>query len=750
MTEPGGTEAVELQARPPQESRFDRFAPWFVLAVSLGFGLVELWSSKDPVVYPNDSAMHFQMVQFALHQLRTGHFPIDAWYPYLGLGSPHLQNYQGLPATLTAAVAAVIGPAHAFGWSLYLLLSLWPISVYWGARLFGLDRWTAAAAAAMSPLLMSTPGVGYEYGSYLWLGWGVWTQLWAMWALPLAWGFTWQAVNRRRYLLPAAFFVALTVALHFLTGYLAAMPVIVLPFLGRTDFWRRLGRAAIIAVGSFCLAAWVVVPVFTHRGYTALNEFLATTSSANSFGAGQILGWLVRGQIYDAGRFPIITIFLGVGLIVCILGCRRDPRLRSLLVLWIVCLVLFFGRPTLGPLLDAIPGSRNMFLRRFVVGVQLSGLLVAGVGVRETARQAMRFVIWLRPRLGTRRWLRALGVAAGLAALAPAWSQVASYASQNSQAVAYQRGQDSTAGRDVGLLVAKMKTLGPGRVYAGLPTNWGAQFEVGEVPVYIYLTSFDVDEVGFTLRTESLMSDPEAYFDDSDLGDYQMFGVRYLILPTGTGPSVAGAKRVLAEGGYSLWMISSISYFQVVDTISSIPENENDVGQASASLMSSSLQTSGRYLTVAFDGKPAPTPTLPIGTNATGAAGYVLAQRDDLLEGKASATVVTRRRAVVLLSSSFDPGWTVTVNGVPAKTEMIAPALVGVAVGPGVHKIAFVWKAFPGYPELFVLAVLTLAAFLVGPVFWRRRRPRILKAEPMTEDAGGGTVTKVDSPTGAQ
>jgi hypothetical protein len=68
-----------------------------------------------------------------------------------------------------------------------------------------------------------------------------------------------------------------------------------------------------------------------------------------------------------------------------------------------------------------------------------------------------------------------------------------------------------------------------------MPSNWGQDFTVGSVPVFKYLESRDVDEVGYTLRTASLMTGPEYYFDDRDASDYRLFGIRYLILPPATG-----------------------------------------------------------------------------------------------------------------------------------------------------------------------------------------------------------------------
>jgi uncharacterized membrane protein YfhO len=86
--------------------------------------------------------------------------------------------------------------------------------------------------------------------------------------------------------------------------------------------------------------------------------------------------------------------------------------------------------------------------------------------------------------------------------------------------------------------------------------------------------------------------------------------------------------------------------------------------------------------------------------------------------------VRTHRRAAVVLSASYDPGWSATVDGHPEPTVMVAPALVAVDVGPGVHTVAFRYGGYGAYVPLFVLALLVLAALGAGTVVaWRRRRP---------------------------
>ncbi len=220
------------------------FGPWIVVALAMAWGLWELRPELRAVPYLDDSSLHEQMVRAAAARISQGHLPLTSWFPYLGLGSPQFLHYQSLPSMVSGAIGTAVDPDTVFRWSLYLLLALWPLAVYWSGRLFGLSRWTAASAAAVAPFLASAAGIGYETKAYVWVGYGVWTQLWASWTLPLAWGFTFRALSSLRAGFFAVLFIMLTVALHYETGYLAFVPLVVWPFIVPSDLWRRLGRAA--------------------------------------------------------------------------------------------------------------------------------------------------------------------------------------------------------------------------------------------------------------------------------------------------------------------------------------------------------------------------------------------------------------------------------------------------------------------------------------------------------------------------
>lgn len=727
-------EATEGAATDP----FPLGPQWLVVAAAVLFNYWFLRAEVLPVAYLNDSSVHQQMVRFATTRLKEGHLPQTSWFPYLGLGSPQFLHYQSLPSTLAGLAGIVIGPNRAFTWSLYLLLSLWPVTVYLGARALRLDRWTAAAGAALSPFIVSTIGVGFESKAYIWTGFGVWTQLWAMITLPLAWGYCWQSISEGRRYLPAIAFASLTVLFHFETGYLALIPLALFPFLAPSALGPRLKRALVVAAGTLAATAWVTVPLLLSARWASINEILRGTPLENGYGARRVLGWLVSGQLMDAGRIPVLTILAGIGLVIGVVRWRRDERVRALLVLLTMSLFLSFGRTTFGPLVDALPGSTDVFMRRFMSGVQLATLSLAGIGAAAVMAGLVSVLLALSgrtrdlerpPSTPTRvRLVWALSMLVALGVLAPAWTQIVHNDRLNASAIADQRVADNDQGAVIAPIIERIRAVGGGRVYAGAPNNWGAHFTVGAVPVFKYLESRDIDEVGYTLRTASLMTDPEYYFDPSNPGDYTLFGIRYLLLPDDRRPPVP-ATSVMERPPYALWELPSVGYSFVARAVGVLSANRANIGIRSVPFLRSPLPDTDRTLLVDFDGStprlgplvPGPAHSSPAASRP-GGAGQVLTERADLGQGSARVLVRLHQRSLVVLSASYDPGWTASVDGRPVATTMVAPALVAVDVGAGTHQVVFSYEGFSYFRPLLILPVAVIAVVVLVDLRNRRRR----------------------------
>ena len=687
--------------------------PHALLGLSVLFPLIALRGETRFAQPLNDSAFHMQMVRWAGGQFDRGRVPLDGWYPWLSLGSSFFHHYQSLPETLTAYTAAATGAPDntTYLWFLYLLLVTWPISVYAGSRLLGWGKWTAAGSAAVASLLVSAPGYGFEWGSYIWSGIGLYGQLWAMWLLPLAWGLTWRSVKDGHRYAAAAIAVALTIACHFIAGYLALLTIGVwVIVLGAGHVLPRLARAAVVAGGAMLIALWVLVPLIEGTTWTNSSEYFRGTVYNDSYGTRKVIGWLVRGQLFDHGRFPVISLLFAAGLVVCVWRARRDARARGLLGVFVLSLILFSGRDSLGPVLGWLPGSADVQFQRFEMGVDLAGILIAGVGVGAGVHALRRLWEQYLPARDA-VLMGAAAIAILVVVLAPAWRERDDFARTSAGYIDTQPTYDATTGRAIDSLLAIVKSHKDGRVYAGLRSNWGQDYTVGYVPMYAWLADHDLDQVGFNFRTlTALSTDSEATFDERNLAQYQMLGIRYLLLPDGHAPPVP-ATLIASAGGSRLYRVATSGYFQVVDRSPAIHADRTDVERASRAWRQSRLADDDVYPGVAFAGFASPAPTV----GGPGKPGAVVSSTSDRVGGVFAATVDARRTAVVLLKASYDPSWTATVDGRPVKPVMMAPSLVGVTVGPGRHFVLLRYAPYGAYPGLFALGILVALALAIVP-----------------------------------
>ena len=386
--------------------------------------------------------------------------------------------------------------------------------VYWSARLLGWSRWVAAAAAVVSPLVVSAPATATSTASYTWQGWGVYSQLWAMWLLPLAWGSRGGPSHTGGRYAAAAAALALTIACHFITGYLARAH--------RRRLGARARRLVVPASGSagrrssssssLLIASWVLVPLIARHEVDDPERVLQGLDLSTTRTAPQkVLRLAVHGarcSTTGASRSS---------------RCSSSPapssaRLRALATRaharssapsCSACSCSSAGRRW-AAVLDLLPGIKDIQIHRFVIGVHLAGILLAGVGLAWILRQAFSLAASMSPA----RFVPLAGViavVAGFVVLSPAWTERAHDDAAAARLIERQRRSDATDGRDVERLAAIVKACGDGRVYAGLRATGGSSTRSETVPMHAYLADLDVDAIGFTFRTiASLSTDPEA------------------------------------------------------------------------------------------------------------------------------------------------------------------------------------------------------------------------------------------------
>ena len=421
------------------------------------------------------------------------------------------------------------------------MLALWPISVFLGARLLSLERWPAAAAALVSPLIVSVTGYGFEHSSYTWQGLGVYTQLWGMWLLPLVWGLTYRAVTRGgKWYAPAALVLALTIATHLMTGYLAVLSIGVWVVLARRGFLRRVGRAAIVAVGGLATAAWVLVPLLADRNYSAQTAYYKGTIFDDSYGAGKILHWLFTGELFDHSRFPIFSLLVAVGFVVCVI---RVPNVRSRArgarhLDAEPPAVLRAGHVGRAVVVNLLPGNGDLQMHRFMEGVDLAAIFSPGVGLVAVARlgrlrdrpraRVVPGPVGLgsaRRRVGDRRAPRCWHARARVERGRGTTTRTARPSSRASASTRSRRRRLRRPGAGGGA-TRRRPDLRRDRA------DWGTNYRIGSVPAFVELENYDADAIGYPFRTvQSLSTDVDASFDETNPSQYQIMNIKYMILP---------------------------------------------------------------------------------------------------------------------------------------------------------------------------------------------------------------------------
>jgi hypothetical protein len=723
---PVPTERPWETTSPRREPRWRRPSSLAALAVGavVAFNLWSLRAEVGAVADLNDGSFQAAYVRWATDRIQQGRTPFDGLFTTLGLGFPAFHHYQVLPHVVTGLVGTVTGADTAYRWSLYLLLALWPVCIYVSARLMGIGLKAAVAAAVVAPFVMSVSGYGFERGSFLWRGYGMWTLLWGMWLMPLALALAWRAIDGRRSLVLAAAVTGFAITSHALTGYEALFIIAAFALVARGRIATRIVRMVAVVGGALASSAWLLIPTFRDKAWTR-NGLPPGTFWTDSYGARKVLGWLVSGELLDHGRWPVLTILAGTGLIATVVRARRDPASRAILTIGIVSLLLYFGRPTFGDLVDLLPAHDDLFLHRMIVGVHLGGILLAGIGLATLARIVVDVARQQLPWPVPAPALAAGVVVLTVAGLAPAWNQIRTYDDVDRQWIEAQRVVDANDGADFATLVALTRTTSD-RVYAGTRQDaLGSTYKIGSVPAVIELTNLDATGIGFSGRIPALTEPSEARFDETNPANYQLFDARYLILPADHAPP-AGATLISSAGRHRLYSMPTTGLLQVADTTAAIATSRQDIDVAVGAFLRSDGPTRGQYPLLTIDGVARGTPTLAPGTLPNGSPGSVQLTYGPGEDGIVGGTVTATRPAAVVLKMSAHGRWHATVDGTSAPVNVVAPGFMAVDVPAGQHRVEFTYDAVSGWETLgwFGVGGLVLVAIGVADRWTRARAIR--------------------------
>ena len=360
----------------------------------------------------NDDLFQYLFVQRIDQTLRSGGNVLDFWVPQLELGFPQALYYQSLPhltvVVLDRLSLGTIDLFTMFNLVRYALFVGLPLTVYWSMRRMGFSVVASAIAAAASPLFSGFFRYGFEYDSYIWRGFGMFTQLWAMHLSFIAVACIYRVVNKGTGYVLATLALSLLVLSHFVYAYMMAITVVLIVIVGarRATIVPRLVRLGIVGVVTLAVTAFQWFPLITLRDYVSVSPYLQQYKY-DSFGAPAILGWLFSGDLFDHGRLPVLTLLFVLGVGVALV--RRTRLNIFVLTGFLVWLVLYFGRPTLGPLFDLFPLSDGLLIHRFIGEMELFVVPLVGLGGALVWASVDRLMTAGRERIRERRLVATVG-----------------------------------------------------------------------------------------------------------------------------------------------------------------------------------------------------------------------------------------------------------------------------------------------------------------------------------------------------
>ncbi len=599
--------------------KIKNYIPKLIVLLAVVINLIALFPETTVKTELNDNVFAFVLVNDMNKAWDAGHCPLnviscistlsDHWVSTFALGFPLPHYYQHLPHLVPVVIyrfftlfASSLSLFTVFEWFKYLLLSIFPIAIYWAARKLEISPLPSALSALLAPLISTQYLYGTDFNAVVWRGSGMYTQLWGFVTAPLALGSLYDTVRYRRSFVRSALLLALTFSGHLVFGYIVVIsaPLIVLSvFLAQvqniTDtllpakrkalvksFFKRLLYLAVPVILAFVFLAYWAVPLVIDSPWFNGHSFWDGRDKFDSYGAQIVTQKLANGDIFDANRLPLMTFFVICGFFISlIIFLQKKQRFSSekvpasyllLPLMFILWYFLYWGRASWGSLINLLPLAESTHLHRFINGLHLAGIFLAGIGlywILERVFKLTRFVLThLFSRLKS-PWTPILGLifvvgTAGIL-LYPIYTERLSYLRDNAGLIKSANQAFDQDYPDFAKTVAFLKKEDPqdqGRIWVGRPGNWGNDFNVGPTHAFMQMSLADINVSGFLPETWSPNGDVEQFFSEARYDHYQTFALNYIVAPPDRQvPSFA--QKLAQFGKFVVYRIPDISNFEI-------------------------------------------------------------------------------------------------------------------------------------------------------------------------------------------
>src|SRR5207253_6890036 len=270
----------------------------------------------------------------------------------------------------------------------------------------------------------------------------------------------------------AGLLLGFTFLAHFIFGFIGALSLLVLSFLPNLlELRQRLARIAILAFIAFSIAAFQLVPML-QDGFLINHSRWEGQWKWDSFGASYVVKALLRGDLFDYGRLPVLSLLALVGAVACIVkmstGAVRtsEPETPSETYRLLLCgavlwLLLFCGRPAWGVLFTILHADQ-LQLHRLVGGFHAFGFFLMGIGLATLWH-------WLLNSKFRYRYTVAAGVTAAI--LFPVLKERSFFLQQNTEWSEANLAALNAEQEEINQTISAV-WASPDRVFSGLAAAW--------------------------------------------------------------------------------------------------------------------------------------------------------------------------------------------------------------------------------------------------------------------------------------
>ena len=645
----------------------------------------------------------------------------------------------------------------------YLLLAFFPLPVFLAFVVVGFPLIPSAIAAFFASHFSTDGLYGIDPPSFLWRGWGLTSQLYAIFFMPLGLAFTYRALINVKTpsrwpegtpgMVLVSVFLILTTAGHLGIGIISLLSTLPMIFLdlNKTNIIKRIKKLFLITIILLFILSYWIIPILLYDKYHIIS-FWDPIWKFDSYGWYEVVRQFLNGEIFDYLRPPIITGFITLGFFVLIL----NNQYSVFAYIFILMMLLYFGRTTWGGLIDLIPGMKDFHLHRFIVGVHIASLFLLPSALDylfSFVKKIINFIYSKLPKSNDFRilypWSTPIISLIIISIFTPLIvSQTVKYNTLNHRWIGEANSAYRYDEKNFLDLLDHLKTKPPARTYAGRPGNWGNDFRLGSSQIYMLLSVYGFDMSQFLPETWSMMSENDQNFDERVPRDYDLLNIRYIIspnLPAGQAGNQGfpnSAKMIKKSGPFELYEIPTGGWFDVVESPMFVRSNKTNFLNLVYLWHRGWPRTWKMHPLISIEKNPVIPRGMQKQIKMVDEVSYIeeSAQNTSLKnifsdfpfvfpESTVSATISNEkinrqtysaevivpencRNCFIMFKMSYHPNWSVKVDGQSVEKYAVFPYYVAAKTTPGTHSVEVTHKPHPLKVFLLYSEIIVISIFL--------------------------------------